>query len=103
MFGNTENTNFFDRSPASEGTTMQPMGYCFTAYDAQTFENLPLANDRIEVIVYDESVITGIKNLDSQSSQNSRGDGSVYNLRGQKVGDNYRGLVIKNGRKYLRR
>lgn len=103
VFGNTDNTNFFYRIPASEGTTMQPMSYCFTAYDAQTFENLPLANDRIEVIVYDESVITGIKNLDSQPSQNSRGDGSVYNLRGQKVGDNYRGLVIKNGRKYLRR
>lgn len=103
VFGNTDNTNFFYRIPASEGTTMQPMSYCFTAYDAQTFENLPLANDRIEVIVYDESVITGIKNLDPQPSQNSRGDGSVYNLRGQKVGDNYRGLVIKNGRKYLRR
>ena len=25
----------------------------------------------------------------------------AYNLQGQKVGDNYRGIVIKNGRKVV--
>ena len=47
----------------------------------------------------------GRKHLDS-----SRGDGKVrgkmgdvYNLNGQKVGDSYRGIIIKNGRKLFKR
>lgn len=42
------------------------------------------------------TTIVGIQHSDLQ-------DNSSYNLRGQKVDGNYRGLVIKNGRKYLNR
>ena len=31
-----------------------------------------------------------------------QGNGAVYNLAGQKVGAGYKGLVIKNGRKYMK-
>lgn len=30
------------------------------------------------------------------------GNGAVYNLAGQKVGNDYRGIVIRNGRKYIK-
>ena len=95
VLGNSGNDSFFYRVDASDATTMQPMSYCFTAYDAKTFENLPLANDRIEIIVLD-SEATGIEELNSQATNR---DGRSYNLKGQKVDDSYRGIVIKNGRK----
>ena len=41
--------------------------------------------------------------LDAHSTANGHGVGDAYNLSGQKVGDNYRGIVIKNGRKMVRR
>lgn len=32
-----------------------------------------------------------------------KGEGSLYNLRGQKVDGSYKGIVIRNGKKYLRK
>ena len=32
-----------------------------------------------------------------------KGDGSIYNLRGQKVDSSYKGIVIKNGKKYIQK
>ena len=29
--------------------------------------------------------------------------GSLFNLSGQKIGDNYRGIIIRNGRKILKK
>ena len=83
---------------ATGGVSMQPMSYCFTAYDATTFENLPLTNDRIGIIVYDRSQDepTGVEDVRGKT------DG-VYNLQGQKVDDSYRGIIIKNGRKIFKR
>ena len=91
----------FTRVPAADASTMQPMSYCFTAYDARTFETLPLASDRIEIVVLDPSVLTGIKTLDTNLRPYGHGD--AYNLSGQKVDDHYRGIVIKNGRKVFRK
>lgn len=31
------------------------------------------------------------------------GDGKMYNLRGQRVGDSYKGIVIMNGKKFLKK
>ena len=59
-----------------------------------------------DVVIYkDEKPViepdpTGIKNLTPSLSQ---GEGAAYNLRGQKVDANYKGLVIVNGKKYLRK
>ncbi len=83
---------------------MQPMSYCFTAYDARTFEILPLANDRIEIEVLGQSEeTTGIESLGSPRALDNHRAGGTYNLSGQKVDDSYRGIVVKNGRKMLRR
>ena len=82
------------------------MSYCFTAYDNKTYENLPLTNDRIEIVVYgytEQSDPTGIEDVRSKMDDVRGKMDDVYNLNGQKVGDSYRGIVIKNGRKILKR
>ena len=102
-FANKGDGNYFSRVPASDSYTMQPMSYCFTAYDARTFENLPLANDRIEIVVMElPKEVLGVETIDTHNMQDSRMSGNTYNLNGQKVSDSYRGIVIKNGRKIRR-
>ena len=101
-FTDSGTDQYFYRVPASDGYTMKPMSYCFTAYDARTFKKLPLKGDRIEIVVLDPSAIdTGIDNVQRSTVNGQRS--STYNLQGQKVGDSYRGIVIQNGRKVVRR
>ena len=95
---------FFWRVPDSDATSMTPMSYCFTAYDVRTYENLPVSNDRIEIVVYDTSNTgTGIKEVEDVSAKRADAGSDAYNLQGQKVSDAYRGIVIKNGRKVMKR
>ena len=102
IFADKGDDQYFHRVAASSATTLQPMSYCFTAYDPRTFENLPLANDRIEIVAVAYSEATDIEAVQG-SGVKAQDTGATYNLRGQKVDDNYRGIVIKNGRKFLRR
>ena len=55
--------------------------YSETAYDAQ----------------YDPSTSAGINNVNVAENAN----GAIFNLAGQKVANNYKGLVIKNGKKVV--
>ncbi|MBR2244786.1 MAG: hypothetical protein IJ888_08695 [Prevotella sp.] len=43
---------------------------------------------------------TGIYTIDSTKVINN---GAIYNLAGQKVNENYKGIVIKNGKKYIQK
>lgn len=45
-----------------------------------------------------DSVKDGVKNDNLQKN-----DGKMYNLNGQQVGENYKGVVIVNGKKYLKK
>ena len=99
-FAENASDKYFYRVPTSDASTMTPMSYCFTAYDARTFENLPLANDRIEIVVMDiPAEVLGIEDVRGKMDDVKGKRNAVYNLNGQKVGDSYRGIVIKNGRK----
>ena len=102
-FADGGDKQYFYRVAAADGYSMQPMSYCFTAYDPRTFENLPLVNDRIEVVLPGHAgEQTGIENIQSTDGRNGdRNDGNTYNLSGQKVDGSYRGIVIKNGRKVV--
>ena len=101
VFADKGDDQYFYRVLASDGYSMKPMSYCFTAYDARTFENLPLANDRIEIVVMAlPEDATGIKEVRDKKAD---GRGHTYNLQGQKVGDSYRGIIIWNGHKVLKR
>jgi GH35 family endo-1,4-beta-xylanase len=52
--------------------------------------------DKIELICTESDGIDGIKT-------NPVADGPAYNLSGQQVADDYRGIVIRNGKKILRK
>ena len=51
-----------------------------------------------------DGVATGIESiLNAPSSTKNSADAPIYNLAGQRVSKNYRGLVIQNGRKYIKK
>ena len=77
----------------------------FSPNHATTFENLPLTNDRIGIIVYDRSKDepTGVEDVTDKTDDVRGKTEGVYNLQGQKVDDSYRGIIIKNGRKIFKR
>ena len=58
------------------------------------FDNLKI--ERIAAGAYDPTAIETVKTVKTV-------DGSIYNLAGQKVGKDYKGLVIKNGRKLVQK
>ena len=39
----------------------------------------------------------------SELASDEEEDGVAYNLAGQPVGDDYKGIVIKNGKKYIQK
>ena len=47
---------------------------------------------------YEVGASTGISSIEATSAQN----GKTYNLAGQQVSDSYKGMVIKNGKKYVK-
>lgn len=64
----------------------------FGAYtELQTNAVLPM------LYVYNEEANTGITSVKAQPVAND----AIYNLAGQRVSENYRGIVIKNGKKYI--
>lgn len=50
-----------------------------------------------------EDVITAIEGLTLDSEDGSKADGKMYNLSGQRVDDTYRGIVIVNGWKVMKK
>lgn len=50
-----------------------------------------------------EDVITAIEGLTLDNEDSSKADGKMYNLSGQRVDDTYRGIVIVNGRKVMKK
>lgn len=47
---------------------------------------------------YEVGTSTGISSVKAEAAQN----GKTYNLAGQQVSDSYKGMVIKNGKKYVK-
>ena len=56
-------------------------------------------NAKIHVAVMAAST-TGISNI---SAEEASKQAEVYNLSGQRVDASYKGIVVRNGRKYLRK
>ena len=72
---------------------MIPAGKCYL--DASS-ASLALAKEQLE-FVFAEGETTGIDNVVAGSD----GNATRYNLAGQKVGNDYKGIVVKGGKKYL--
>ena len=54
----------------------------------------------VNTIVYDDDNTTGVKNVKNTMAE---GSNEIYNLSGQRVGKDYKGVVIKNGRKMIQK
>lgn len=102
-------TNFLTLSrPKGESTNWDkvgfykyhPEGYILPSYVAWiSVQNVPQA--KLTMVFdgdYDLPDTNGINDIAEQEVGPSA---PVYNLSGQRVGNNYRGLIIKNGRKYI--
>ena len=48
-----------------------------------------------------KSTVSGIKDLNAKDALSEDANAPVYNLAGQKVGSDYKGVVIKNGKKMI--
>jgi len=75
----------------SSSTTM-PAG---SAYLTLPTENM--AGAKAITLKFDDEETTGISGVNDDSAA----DNSIYNLAGQKVDDNYKGIVIRNGKKIM--
>ena len=69
---------------------------CTTAGRNLVVKNMFLSND-------EQYNTTGITELPTNPSPLTPHHSPAYNLRGQRVDDNYRGIIIRNGKKYLKR
>lgn len=58
----------------------------------------PTDTNNSKVFLFVEGGTTGISDIRTDENNN---DGRIYNLAGQVVDESYKGIVIKNGRKYL--
>ena len=84
--------------------TTAPMSYCITVIDSDTYELLSLLDDRVTVeFIGLEEEATGISSLTAEPAGKSDADSPVYNLNGQRVNASYKGIILKIGRKYIKR
>ena len=63
----------------------------------RAYVTVPAASAHSLEIVFDQGT-TGITAVSAE-----RHDNVVYNLSGQRVGNDFRGIVVKNGRKYIQK
>ena len=88
--------NVSNNSGATEGTCSLVINIYELSFNngSDNFKDVGFANVLIKGTVTESS--TGIS-----TPVMIKGDGSIYNLRGQKVDSSYKGIVIKNGKKYI--
>ena len=55
---------------------------------------------KMEIAPTVSPVTTGISNIEAAANDKNA---PIYNLAGQRVGKDYKGVVIKNGQKYIQR
>jgi len=60
-------------------------------------------NSNIEKAVTSVNVYTGIRCIDSKTATADRENAPIYNVQGQRVGNDYKGIIIQSGKKTVRR
>lgn len=58
---------------------------------------VPASASSLKIVIDGTNAITTVQNDENTKMQNN------YNIAGQKVGDEYKGIVIRNGKKYLKK
>lgn len=64
---------------------------------AVIYQTTKMTEPIYEIYPVADGIVTGI----SEVNVNTVADGKIYNLAGQQVNRNFKGIVIKNGRKYI--
>ena len=98
--------NYFDQSflyaSKSDTRTTAPMSYCLTVYNTDTYELLPLLGNRVSIEFIElQEEATGINTVKGEGFMVH--DSQSYNLNGQRVGAGYKGIIVKNGQKMIKR
>ncbi len=78
---------------ATDGYLKPNRAYLSTSYD------VTIPGAKALSVVFAEDETDGIRSIENSRIENS----DYYNLAGQKVGSDYKGIVIVNGKKYLRK
>lgn len=81
------------------------VGFYYSNYEGWTIDAhkafLTLGSSAAKSIIFQfEDEPTGIESLTPALSE---GDGAIYNLNGMRVNDSYKGIVIKNGKKFYQK
>ena len=100
------NDNYYDQSfsyaTANDTRTTAPMSYCLTLLNAKTYELLPLLGDRVSIeFLIPAGAPTGIDTVKGEGFMVH--DSKSYNLNGQRVDENYKGITVQKGRKIYKR
>jgi len=104
MFEDTWFDQSFNYATNADSRTTGPMSYCITVLNEDTYEPLPLMGDRVSVQFISSGSATGIDSpeVEVQSSK-FKVQSPMFNLSGQRVGAGYKGIIIQNGRKVMKR
>jgi hypothetical protein len=104
LFEDSNYDQSFLYTKSTDTRTTAPMSYCITVIDSDTYELLPLLDDRVTVeFIGLEEEATGISSLTAEPARKSDAESPAYNLNGQRVNASYKGIILKNGRKYIKR
>jgi hypothetical protein len=76
----------------ANGSKLTAAGFAFSTKD-----DLTIKSD--DIVIYGGGGEAGISTVKANVENNS----SIYNIAGQKVANDYKGLVIKNGRKFIQK
>ena len=99
------NDNYYDQSfvyaTADDTRSTSPMSYCITLLNSKTYELLPLLGDRVFVEFLVPAGATGIDTVKGEGF--TVNDSESYNLNGQRVNSNYKGIIVQKGRKIYKR
>ncbi len=89
----------------SDGTRFAPMvaGTTKTTYYRAFLADSRSASARELMPLFMDSETTGIANLNLNVNDNFDANAPIYNLAGQRVGKNYKGVVIQNGKKFIQK
>jgi len=104
LFEDSNYDQSFLYTKSTDTRTTVPMSYCITVIDSDTYELLSLLDDRVTVeFIGLEEEATGISSLTAEPAGKSDAESPAYNLNGQRVNASYKGIILKNGRKYIKR
>jgi hypothetical protein len=89
----------------SDGTRFAPMvaGTTKTTYYRAFLADSRSASARELMPLFTDNETTGIANLNVNVNDNFDANAPIYNLAGQRIGKDYKGVVIQNGKKFIQK